>query len=259
MRVSSFSRIRRGIGLVLLASVLFFAHPPECRSYILPAEQIIRSMGSQVSRFGTLLVEQITRQAAEGGADAVRTYKERVMMAAPDIVHSEVLEGSVPQDTARPDSRYRTLFLLNSEAGLARFLSGLGIDLQQVSYARIEHHIAYRMGGIEPESPQILVEKDTFLPLLLVYPDADTGARMSVHFRDYKRIGGRWYPFQVTITSQGNMTLHTVQSLQADVRLPFPSGAPPRKVPSPSTRPSDGWDKEKEDRVKQLIRAFEEM
>jgi hypothetical protein len=244
---------------VLLAAGLLLALPGEGTCYVLPAEQIIRTMASQVSRFETLLVEQITRRAVEGGTDAVTTYRERVMMKAPDSIHSEVMDGFGSQNATRPDSRYRILFLLNSDAGLTRFLSGLGIDLQQVTYARLERHIAYRIGGIEPESPQILVEKDTFLPLLLMYAAAETGTRVSVHFRDYKRIGGRWYPFQVTTTYQGTMTLHTVQSLQADVHIPFSLGAPPRKRPPSGAPPSAGWDGEKEDRVRRLIQAFEEM
>ena len=250
---------RRTLLVLLLAAGLFLALPKECPSYILPAEQIILSMASQVSRFETLLVEQVTRQAAEERTDSVSSFKERVMMKAPDFIYSEVPEGSGSRDIPPPDSRYRILFLQNSAANLARFLSGLGIDLRQVTYARLERYIAYRIGGIEPESPQILVEKDTFLPLLLVYPASETGTRVRVHFRDYKRVGGRWYPFQVTTTSQGTMTLHTVHSVQADAGFPFPFREPPRKGIPSKTRPSAAWDGEKEARVRQLIRAFEEM
>jgi hypothetical protein len=247
------------VPVALLAAALSLGLPGDGLSYILPAEEIIRSMTLQVSRFETLLLEQITRRTKEGGTEPVSTFRERVMMKAPDFIHSEVLEGSVSPDLPRLDSRYRILFLLNSPSGLTGFLRGLGIDLQQVSYARLERYTAYRIGGIEPDRPQILVEKDTFLPLHLVYPDAKTGARVSVHFRDYKRLGGRWYPHQVSTTFEGILMLHTVHSLQADVRFQLPPKEPPRKETPARTPPSSVWDREKEERVRKLIRAFEEM
>jgi hypothetical protein len=246
-------------GMLVLCVWLFLALPQECPGYILPAEEIIRSVASQVSRFESLLVEQVVRQTMETGSRDVTTYRERVMMKAPDSFITEVLEGSLSPGIPRPDSRYRILFLLNSAASLTRLLRDLGIDLQQVTYAGLERYIAYRIGGVEPESPQILVEKDTFLPLHLVYTAPETGSKVKVHFRDYRRAGGRWYPFQVTITQGGAMTLHTAHSIQPDVTFLFPFGAPPRKAAPSPAGPSAPWDQDKEERVRQLIRAFEEM
>jgi hypothetical protein len=230
------------VGLVLLTS-------GECPGGVLPADQIIRHMATRVSVFETLLVDQATR--LDGGG-RVSTFRERLWMKSPDLIHSEVPEGFI-KEAPCPDHRHLQLFLRNSPTGVARFLSAMDIDFGHVDYTRSEDSVAYWIGGETPQSPGLVIEKERFLPLLLVRPSADPQKGVTVQFGDYRRVEQGWYPFRVR-TIQGDQTAcrHTVHSVRANVLMDFLPTDPSGRAP-----PGSGtWTLEREEQLGRVIRAF---
>jgi len=216
----------------------------ECRGGVFPAEQIIRFMATRVSVFETLLVNQATRLEAGG---RVSNFRERLWMKSPDLIHSELPEGFI-KEAACADHRHLQLFLRNSPTELARLLSAMGIDFGHVDYTRSEDSVAYWIGGETPRSPGLVIEKERFLPLLLVRPSADPQKGVRVQFGDYRRVEQGWYPFRVR-TTQGDQTAcrHTVRSVRANVLMDFLPADPPG---------SGTWTLDREEQLDRVIRAF---
>ena len=98
-----------------------------------------------------------------------------------------------------PDIFYRQLFMANDREKIERILQPIGIDLTKTSLTRFNGAIAYRIGGKEPDSPKLIIEKKRFLPLLLIYriPDKDDTEVITVKFEDYQKKDKGWYPFEI--------------------------------------------------------------
>ncbi|MBN1103783.1 MAG: hypothetical protein JXL84_10255 [Deltaproteobacteria bacterium] len=244
-------RSARPFAVFLTVGLLLFTSG-ECPGGVFTAEQIIRFISARVSVFETLLVDQSIRQEGWAERGQVRIFTERLWMKSPDLIHSEVPEGFVKEAPCL-DHRHLQLFLRNSPTDLIRILSAMGIDFGHVDQTRSEDSIAYWIGGETPQSPGLVIEKERFLPLLLVRPSADPKRGVTVQFADYRRVEQGWYPFRVR-TLQGDQAKcrHTVHSVRANVLMDF--------LPAdPSSRASPGsetWTLEREEKLDRVIRAF---
>lgn len=232
----------------------------KCLGYVIPADQLIAFMAKNFSKFQTLVIIQSTQQKDEDDETGDESFMEKIWMESPDRLRSQVTEHPVGR-IREPDMSYRQVLLANSAQRLTQLLSSMGVNLHSVGLTRIDGVIAYRIGDKELERPKILVEKDRFLPLLLVYrvsrpPVLET---ITVQFKDYKKMEEGWYPFEI-IYADGKAfkEIYTIHTLKANVPIdPALFVMPkrefvPEQVSGPEQVPTE------EERLRDIIKKFEE-
>ena len=199
-----FSRFRNrkpgpgGVAGIWAGVTLLLMMATQAQGYVMPAEQILEFMAKNFSGFKTVVMEQDVRWGSEENRSLQPLRREKVWMKSPDQWHTETLEGS-DTDGEGLDHQYRLLMLALTKERLMRVLSEMGIDLERVALTRIEGTVVYRIGDADPRSPKILIEKERFLPVLLVYGTRGGGEedRISVGFKDYRKLEMGWYPFEI--------------------------------------------------------------
>jgi hypothetical protein len=199
--------------LVLLSGCLSALSEQSAHAYLLPAEQIIQFMAVNFSKTQTLIVHQYGEETTEEKGS--RGFDEILTMKSPDQFHSRIKEFS---ETKERDYSYRQFFLANSASRLMALLLEMGIDVQKVSYTRIDGVVAYRIGETDQASPKVLVEKGRFLPLLLLYKAPGLGGALAkAKFVDYRKVEQAWYPFEIFCsTANGTIEKYTVRSLKVN-------------------------------------------
>lgn len=246
-------------GILILVSIIFM--PAEkCQGYVIPANQLIAFMAKNFSKFQTLVIIQSTQQKDENDEMRDESFMERIWMESPDRLRSQVTDHPMGR-VKEPDMSYRQVLMANSAQRLAQILSRMGVNLHSVALARIDGVIAYRIGDKEPEQPKILVEKDRFLPLLLVYkaPRPSVLETITVQFKDYKKMEEGWYPFEIIYTDgKAFKEIYTIHTLKANVPIdPALFVMPkrefaPEQVSEPEEVPAE------EERLRDIIKKFEE-
>ena len=230
------------------------------QGYVMPADQIIAFMAKNFSKFQTLVIVQSTLQKDEKYEGGEESFMERVWMQSPDRSRSQVMDHPVGRVKA-PDMGYRQILMANSAQRLMQLLSSMGVNLHSVGFTRIEGIIAYRIGDKEPERPKILVEKDRFLPLLLVYRSLEQSVQdtITVQFNDYKKMDEGWYPFQI-IYSDGKALKedYTIHTLQANVPIDPALFVMPRRESVSDQASEPGQVPPEEERLREVIKKFEE-
>ena len=256
-RTESFAKYLAGI-LILVS--LIFMPAEKCRGYVIPANQLIAFMAKNFSKFQTLVIIQSTQQKDENDEMGDESFMERIWMESPDRLRSQVTDHPMGR-VKEPDMSYRQVLMANSAQRLAQILSRMGVNLHSVALARIDGVIAYRIGDKEPEQPKILVEKDRFLPLLLVYktPRQSVLETITVQFKDYKKMEEGWYPFEIIYTDgRAFKEIYTIHTLKANVPIdPALFVMPkrefvPEQVSEPEQVPAE------EERLREIIKKFEE-
>jgi hypothetical protein len=246
-------------GILILVSLIFM--PAEkCQGYIIPADQLISFMAKNFSKFQTLVIIQSTQQKNENDEMGDESFMERLWMESPDRLRSQVTDHPMGR-VEEPDMSYRQVLMANSAQRLEQLLSGMGVNLHSVALTRIDGVISYRIGDKEPEQPKILVEKDRFLPLLLVYkasrpPVLET---FTVQFRDYKKVEEGWYPFEIIYTDgKGFKEIYTIHTLKANVPIDPALFVMPKKELAPEQVSEPEEVPAEEERLREVIKKFEE-
>ncbi len=228
--------------------------------YVMPAEQIVGLMVRNFSNLNTMVITQYTNYTdrSEGGREKV--FREKVWLKSPNLYHAEALEKKEPANFV-PDVTYRQLLMANSEQAIMHLLGAMGIDLGVVAFTRFEGVIGYRIGDGDPESPKIIVEKERFLPLQLVYRAQNKllNEIIKVKFADYRKLDPGWYPFQITY-DQGTEITQKSATLAVQANVPVPPsvfGPPPPAIEgdSPGDRQAE---EEEEGRLKKILETFED-
>jgi len=201
--------------LVLLSSCSNVLSEPVANAYLLPADQIVQFMAGNFSKTQTLIVHQYGEETTEEKGS--RGFDEILTMKSPDLFHSRIKEFNETKGRQR-DYSYRQFFLANSVSRLMAVLLDMGIDVQKVSYTRIDGVVAYRIGETDQASPKFLVEKGRFLPLLLSYKASGLGGGLAkAKFVDYRKVEQSWYPFEIFCsTADGTTEKYTVRSLKVN-------------------------------------------
>lgn len=247
------------MGLLLLASLLLM--PAErCQGYIIPAEQLIAFMAKNFSKFQTVIFIQSVQQEDESGEAGEEYFMEKIWMKSPDLFHAEILDHSMGR-RIEPDSAYRQLCIANSGERLMKLLSKMGINVNLVAFARVDERIAYRIGGKEPGCPKILIEKDRFLPLLLTYRPSERSVpeMITVKFNYYRKMDQGWYPFEIIYSDGKNLREdYTIQTFQANEPIAPALFVMPRKRSGPDQASEQGQLSPEEERLRQIIKEFEE-
>jgi hypothetical protein len=240
--------------------VLAFNLPGRCSAYVLPSDQLIEFMAGNFVKFETIVIQQVTQVESLGEAEQPNTFEEILTMKSPNLFRAEIM-GQGAEWTRDVDQRYFRLFIANSEQELKSFLSGLGVDLEQVFFTRIDGIIAYCIGDRDPESPKILIEKERFLPLLLTYRRSSYAGEdvVRVRFKDYRQVEQGWFPFEITYSSGWAISEHyIVQSLRVNVPLSPTYFDSPPAFPQTQAPPEESGRLSDEERLRRIIRTFEE-
>jgi hypothetical protein len=117
---------------------------------------------------------------------------------------------------------YRQLLMANTSTRLEQLLSMMGINLEAVSLTRVDGVIAYQIGQKGDHIPKLLIEKERFLPLQLVYRMAgDTSEEIvKVRFQDYRKEGKGWIPYQINYSVDNRIREeYSIQNLQINEQI----------------------------------------
>ena len=231
-----------------------------CQGYVMPAEQLIAFMAKNFSKIQTLVIVQSTQQKDEKYEGGEESFMERVWMKSPDLLRSQVTDHPMGR-VKDPDMAYRQILMANSAQRLMQLLSGMGVNLHSVGFTRIEGIIAYRIGDKEPERPKILVEKDRFLPLFLVYRSSEQSVleTITVQFKDYRKMDEGWYPFQITYSDGKALKEdYTIHTLQANVPIDPALFVMPKRESVSDQALEPGQVAPEEERLREVIKKFEE-
>lgn len=237
---------------------LFPAAAERCSAYIVPAEQIIDFMTGNFSGFSTLTITQSTLRTPLDGNGA--SFTEQVITASPDLFRLQMLDRGQERPDP-PDMRYRQLLMANPGERIQRLLTGMGIDLDTVYLTRMDGVVAYGIGHRQDQGPKLLVEKERFLPLLLVYRTArgSAGDTVTVRFQDYRRQDKGWFPFEITCTVGDRVREHyTVLAFQAGVPVESAMLRPFDRGPGAERSPEKRVPDVEERHLQETIKAFEE-
>ena len=241
-------------GLVITLSLL---GPERSSGYIMPAEQLIDFMTKAFSDFKTITITQSTLRT-ENEREVV--FTEQITTESPDLFHSRMLDQRAERPDP-PDMTYRQLLMSNSRERIEHLLAVMGINLEKVSLTRVEGMIAYRIGEKWPDSPGLLIEKERFLPILLKYrlPGDLTGEMITVRFQDYKKQDKGWFPFEITCSVGDRIKEHySILTFQANYPVSSSTLKPFDPGPDPGQPGEDGPSDVEEERLRKIIKAFEE-
>jgi len=252
-------------GHILVMSLLIVglsvAFPERSHAYIMPSEQLIKFLATHFSKFETLIIEQLTLQESGGEGGRQEVFREIIWVKSPNLFHSRVVSSNIEGRERSVDVSYRQVIIANTAKGLTDLLSGMGIGLDKVAFTRIDGIIAYRIGDRDPESPKILIEKARFIPLLLAYrsPPGPNGDMISIRFTDYRQLEQGWYPFEIKCSfGDTDRETYWVHTLQTNVPIDPSLFSSPQREPSPGGHTEGGRSPSEEERLRQVIKKFEE-
>ncbi len=203
--------------------------PHRAWAYIMPVEQLVNFMTANFSNLKTLFITQSVHLGKPPGQDSKTVIEEKIWLKAPGFYHAELArEGKdeIPAAPKRVDISFRRLLLGNDSKAIMALLSRMGIDLESVSYTRIDGVIAYGVGKGALDGSKLLIEKERFLPLFLRYRvgrDPGEAGVVTVRFEDYREFEGGWYPYKITYGFGKETEIrYSIISLEANMPVPYP-------------------------------------
>jgi len=214
-------------------------------TYVMPAEQLLHLMGTNFSMFKTLIITQSTHLKQLNRQEAEVILHERIWLQSPGRYYAEIVgmpDGQDPvKDTVtgrKPggDMSFRRLLMADDLKARTSLLSDLGVDVKQVFLSRFEGIVAYQLGEKGAESPKLVIEKDTFFPLLLCYRyrHHSESRMVTVRFKDYQRLGKGFYPFEIVYSDSGEfIERYTVVDLKVNTPVDQPLSEIVIKRPPP--------------------------
>lgn len=185
-------------------------------SYVMPSEQLLGFMIKNFSGYRSVVLMQSTVQTSP---DNQKEFSEHISLESPDK-YSIRLSDPLEDRGVYPDLTFRQFLIANSRARLEHILLATGIDITRVSYTRIDGKIAYCIGSALPGDPKLLIEKERFIPLLLIYnaPDDSEGMIITVRFKDYRKEKVGWYPFEIEYNAGEDLAeKYTIRAFQFNV------------------------------------------
>ncbi|NLD39314.1 MAG: hypothetical protein GX654_20860 [Desulfatiglans sp.] len=217
--------------------------------YVMPSDQLLDFMCNNFKQVRTV---SIIRSTLQTSGTNERVFTEQIWLESPDRFSVKALDRMGNRDHVLPDLLYSQLFVTNSRERIERLLLSIGVDISQTTYTRLNGVISFMIGGMETDSPRLIVEKERFLPLLISYLIPGEDALVTVTFRDYQKTGYGWHPFEIIYKKGDSLTeKYTVQSIEANIpvnTLPMnknpeyqlPQKAEPEKItPAPSPNNSE--------------------
>ena len=186
------------MGLMIFVS--FTMDHNSAKAYIMPAQQILGFLSKNFMKINSAEILFSIRQVEERAETSEKIFDERIFLKSPNLFYFETVESEREKQYLKDVSFFR-LLISNRKENLEIFLSSLGINLEEVAFTRIDGIVAYRIGERSEDSPKILIEKERFLPILLMYRSGNdyNGNIISVRFKDYRKLDQIWYPYEITV------------------------------------------------------------
>lgn len=267
---------------LFVGAILLWGTPS--RAYMLPGPHLLELMTQGMGKADTLAVSQ--RLVVKSGRESTSggTFRQMLSYRYPRsfrleshsenfhhiflAVDSETLVVTGNQRTSAHEDiweRYCDILLYRSHDLLQEKLRLTGLDVRVSSLGRFEGKPCYVLGAKYPDlsSPQIWIEKDTFLPFRWIATESTPGrASRLVEFRylDWQKKGNAWYPMHIQIM-EGKMPAREVyvEGLQVNPALDdslFDIGYLKKRYPaSASTRPNPAPPEDKSE-IQKTIEDF---
>lgn len=193
----------------------------------MPPEQLIEYMQDRFGVFKTMVIGQKTVVIDPLDGKESNSSEEKIWVKTPGFFKSQVIsgQGKGPAADEPFSSSFRQLLMGNSKQYILMLLSKFGIDIEFSGYTRVDGIVAYYIGYPESGSSRLLLDKKTFLPVLLEYEMRGDSVqkKVSIRFEEYREISGGWYPFKIGYFEGEEVhEQYTVFDLQAN--MPLSSG-----------------------------------
>ena len=273
------------VGMVLLITSFLLAMPGSSSGYLMPVDQLIDKMRGKFSSFKTLIIDQSIHVLDPQDRETTMVFQEKTWLKSPGYCRSEVTgqpesldiasasapggpsqrEGQVAYEVAElqgnSDTAFRRLLMRNNRDTIMTFLAQMGVNLESVGFTRLDGIIAYRVGDKGPESPKLLIHKESFLPLLLSYvPLRSSNQDLAiVRFDNYKQVDSGWYPYEIDYSVEKER-VERYFVLNISVNPPIAASffrfkTERTAIPQRSENDQDG---QQDERLKEVIRVLKE-
>ncbi len=276
------------VGMILIITSLLLVMPGSSSGYLMPVDQIIDKMRARFSSFKTLIIDQSTHVLDPQDRETTMVFQEKTWLKSPGYCRSEITgrpespdiagapappppgepaqrEGQVAYEVAEgqlnSDTAFRWLLMANNRDTIMTFLAQMGVNLESVGFTRLDGIIAYRVGDKGPESPKLLIHKESFLPLLLSYVPIRSSSQdlAIVRFDNYKQVDSGWYPYEIDYSVEKKRVEHY---FVLNIRVNPPIEASFFKTTTEKTgtpqKPENDQDGQQEERLREVIRLLKE-
>jgi len=279
------STMKKHFMFMLLFTCLLWGMPGSSPGYVMPVDQIVERMGSRFSGFHTLIVDQAVHILDGQDRESAEVVHERIWLRSPGYCRSETIGRTEHPDASLPvaaagqppeqgnasrgaasgapnrDTTFRWLLMANEGDELLAFLSRLGVNVDAVGYDRLGGNVVYCIGDKGPESPKLLIERETFLPLLFSYvpPGGSVGKRVTVRFDNFKEVDSGWYPHTIDYTAgEGQAERFIVLNVRVNPPVETSVFQTAAEGSGPTGKPGNARNGKEEDRLKEVIRLLRE-
>ncbi len=276
------------VGMILFLTSLLLAMPGNSSGYIMPVDQLIDKMRAKFSSFKTLIIDQSTHVLDPQDQETTMVFQEKTWLKSPGYCRSEITgrpesldkagapappppgeqarkEGQAAYEAAEVqrnyDTAFRRLLMANNRDTIMTFLAQMGVNLESVGFTRLDGVVAYCVGDKGPESPKLLINKESFLPLLFSYVPlrSSTQDLATVRFDNYRQVDSGWYPYEIDYSVEKKRVEHY---FVLNIRVNPPIEASFFKTTTEKTgtpqKPENDQDGQQEERLREVIRLLKE-
>ena len=262
--------------------------PGSSSGYIMPVDQLIDKMRARFSSFKTLIIDQSTHVLDPQDEQTTMVFQEKTWIKSPGFCRSEITgrseslhkdgapalpppgeparrEGPVPHEAAveqgNSDTAFRRLLMANNRKTIMTFLAQMGVNLESVGYTRLDGVVAYCVGDKGTESPKLLINKESFLPLLFSYVPLRSSSQdlAIVRFDNYKQVDSGWYPYEIGYSVETERAeRYFVLNIRVNPPIEtsfFRTATEKTGIPQTSENDRDG---QQEERLREVIKALKE-
>lgn len=273
------------VGMILLITSLLLVMPGSSSGYVMPVDQLIDKMRAGFSSFKTLIIDQSTHVLDPQDQETTMVFQGKTWLKSPGYCRSEITgrsespdiaaapapwgppqrEGQVAYEVAEgqvnSDTAFRWLLMANNRDTIMTFLAQMGVNLESVGFTRLDGIIAYRIGDKGPESPKLLIHKESFLPLLFSYVPLRSSSQdlAIVRFDNYTQVDSGWYPYEIDYSvEKERVERYFVLNIRVNPPIEtsfFRTTTEKTGIPQ---KPDNDQDSQQEERLKEVIRLLKE-
>lgn len=228
-----------------LLFALILCVPLSASGYILSAKFIIKMMLQANHRIHDVKIEQTATLFDEDADHEGYKAPSVLYLKFPDslrlditlsyeketVIHSNgetltVVDGNLVSEVPDVRSVLKEFFITRSVDEVIEFLHAKHVNTERMGLGRFNGKIVYIIGAKEweTESPQLWIEKDSFLPLRFIAEERkeDCVFILEVRYLDYKSIGRAYrYPSVIEFYHDNNLTLrYETENVVVNTSLP---------------------------------------